>query len=328
MKGAYTIRIHNRRVTFTLRLERNLTVICGSSATGKTTLVSYVSFYEDLGPQSGVTIESPRPCVVLRGKDWEDKLSKTKESFVFIDEGNHFISSKDFAEAVQKSDNYFILMTREDLHQLPYSIHSILQLRKTTSRFNHTYNQTYPLYDIVPEYDLKRSNLNAYLTEDSNSGNDLFEFVAKRDGIECISAGGKDHILSELQKLPDHRTMVIADGAAFGSSMALVYRYVQDHPHQVILYLPESFEWLILASGIVHSDEIDQILDHPEDYIESKDFMSWERFFTHLLESKTMGTRAQYSKRKLSDYYLEDKNVEKILACIQSGHQKHPENKK
>ena len=325
MKGAYTIRIHNRRVTFTLRLERNLTVICGSSATGKTTLVSYVSFYEDLGPQSGVTIESPRPCVVLRGKDWEDKLSKTKESFVFIDEGNHFISSKDFAEAVQKSDNYFILMTREDLHQLPYSIHSILQLRKTTSRFNHTYNQTYPLYDIVPEYDLKRSNLNAYLTEDSNSCHDFFAFVAMRDHVECISAGGKDHILAELQKLQDKHTLVIADGAAFGSSMRLVYEYMQEHPQQVILYLPESFEWMILASGVVHFDGLDQILDRPGDYIESREFISWERFFTHLLETKTKGTPAQYSKRKLSKYYLEENNVTKILACVEMGYQKQSE---
>ena len=93
MKGSYTIRIHNRRVTFTIELQRNLTIISGDSATGKTTIVNCVSFYEELGAQSGVTIETPKPCVALRGKDWEDKLIKTSNSFVFVDEGNHFKSN-------------------------------------------------------------------------------------------------------------------------------------------------------------------------------------------------------------------------------------------
>lgn len=325
MKGAYTIKICNRRVTFSLKLERNITIICGSSATGKTTLVSYVSYYEEFGPQSGVTIESPKPCIALRGKDWEDKLARTKESFVFVDDGNPFIRSKAFADAVQHSDNYFILMTRESLHELPYSVYSILELRRTTSRANHTYNKTYPVYDRIPTYNLQKAQYDVCLTEDSNSCHDFFAFVAMRDHVECISAGGKDHILAELQKLQDKHTLVIADGAAFGSSMRLVYEYMQEHPQQVILYLPESFEWLILASEVVHFDGLDQILDRPEDYIKSREFISWERFFTHLLETKTKGTPAQYSKRKLSKYYLEENNVTKILACVEMGYQKQSE---
>ena len=49
-----------------------------------------------------------------------------------------------------------------------------------------------------------------------------------------------------------------------------------------ILYLPESFEWLILLSGVLESNEIEQILDEPYAYIESKEWFSWERFFTGL----------------------------------------------
>ena len=138
MKGSYTIRIHNRRVTFTLEIERNLTILCGNSATGKTTLVNYVAYYEDLGLKSGVSIESPRPCITLRGSEWQEKLQRNHGCFVFLDEGNSFIHSKDFAQAIQKTDHYYIIITRANLFQLPYSVHSILELRKTTSRFNHT----------------------------------------------------------------------------------------------------------------------------------------------------------------------------------------------
>ena len=34
MKGAYKIKISNSKVSFSLELERNITIICGNSATG------------------------------------------------------------------------------------------------------------------------------------------------------------------------------------------------------------------------------------------------------------------------------------------------------
>ncbi len=147
MKGSYTVKVHNKRVSFTIELERNITIISGNSATGKTTLVNSILFYEELGVKSGVSIESDKECRVLRGKNWYSDLQNISDSFVFIDEGNEFIVSKEFAAAIQNTDNYYVFVTRENLHQLPYSVNSILQLKKTTSRFKHTYNRTYPVYD-------------------------------------------------------------------------------------------------------------------------------------------------------------------------------------
>ena len=40
-----------------------------------------------------------------------------------------------------------MLVTREDLSTLPYSVNAILELKKTTSRFKRTYNKAYPVYD-------------------------------------------------------------------------------------------------------------------------------------------------------------------------------------
>ncbi|MBQ9870789.1 MAG: hypothetical protein IJM27_02565 [Eubacterium sp.] len=317
MKGSYTIKIQNRRVTFTLQLERNITVICGDSATGKTTLINSLRFYEELKEKSGVTVESRKACRVLSGQDWFEKLQNISDSFVFIDEGNDFVSDGAFAAAIRNTDNYYVFVTRENLYQLPYSVNSILELRKTTSRFHHTYNRTYPVYDHVENYDLLKEQLDVIVTEDRNSGNDLFAYIADREGIRCISAKGKNRILEKIKEQGNDRTLVVADGAAFGSEMAGVYKYAGMHPDSILLYLPESFEWLVLASDVLNDEEVRKILADPGTYIESGEYFSWERYFTHLLESKTRGTVAEYHKRKLSGYYLQKKNVEKVERRIQ-----------
>ena len=125
--------------------------------------------------------------------------------------------------------------------------------------------------------------------------------------------------LSAVQERKGKRLIVIADGAAFGANMMSLYKYMCMHLTEIILYLPESFEWLILASGIINDPEIDDILKSPADHIDSKVYFSWEQFFTFLLESKTKNTPARYSKKKLSAYYLQKKNLDKIIMRIRIG---------
>ena len=318
MKGSYTIKVHNQRVTFVLDIERNITVLSGASATGKTTLVNSIAFFEELGEQSGVTIESPKECHVIRGKNWETDLSRFKDSFIFIDEGNSFVSSEDFARVIKNTDNYYIFITRENLYQLPYSVTSILELKKSTSRFKHTYNRTYPRYARIEQLENKLSGYDIILTEDSNSGNDLFSYIASKNGLSCLSAKGKDKILEKIKSLADKKAIIIADGAAFGANMAELYKYTRLHQDEVLLYLPESTEWLILASEVIRDNEIVEIMVEPEKFIESSKFFSWEQFFTELLVRKTKGTKAAYSKKRLSEYYLQEANINKILKTIQT----------
>lgn len=149
MKEKHKIEVRSGRVVFTIELERNITILRGDSATGKTTLVEMLQAYETYGRQSGVTVSCDKPCRVLSGVNWELQLNATHDSIVFVDEGNTFVSSLDFARAIQHSDNYYVLVTREDLSTLPYSVNAILELKKTTSRFKRTYNKAYPIYDSL-----------------------------------------------------------------------------------------------------------------------------------------------------------------------------------
>ena len=100
---------------------------------------------------------------------------------------------------------------------------------------------------------------------------------------------------------------VIADGAAFGAEMMRVHAYIERHSH-IILYLPESFEWLILQSGLLPTHAVQDILRAPENYADSTRFFSWERYFTKILVEKTKDSYLKYSKSKLNETYLHEKN--------------------
>ena len=96
---------------------------------------------------------------------------------------------------------------------------------------------------------------------------------------------------------------MIADGAAFGPEMDEVHLYARTHSN-VYVYLPESFEWLILSSGLIDGNRVGDMLAHVEDFVESREYFSWEQFFTSFLVQETAGTNLHYSKGKLNPIYL------------------------
>ena len=89
------------------------------------------------------------------------------------------------------------------------------------------------------------------------------------------------------------------------------------HKPTVKCYLPESFEWLILKSGIVDGKTVRDVLVHPEDYIESQKYFSWERFFTALLVDYTKDSYLKYKKSRLNKAYLHDQARKAILSVIE-----------
>ena len=62
------------------------------------------------------------------------------------------------------------------------------------------------------------------------------------------------------------------------------------------------------STDLIPGIRVSQILEHPEDYIDSREYASWERFFTALLVSRTQGDPLwSYSKKKLPDVYFSSK---------------------
>jgi len=109
---------------------------------------------------------------------------------------------------------------------------------------------------------------------------------------------------------------VIADGAAFGAEMDRVMKLQRQYPNQITICLPESFEWLILQSGIVPIAGVNEMLEDPGRRIESAEYFSWERFFADYLAEHSANTQYVYSKSRLHAFYTIRENMEKIVSMI------------
>lgn len=316
MKGSYRIIVQNASVRYDFEVRRNITVLKGESATGKTTLIEMIREYYENGDDSGIELHCEKLCSVLAGKDWKPLLDTMKERIVFIDEGNAFVYSTEFARAVRESDNYYVIVTREGLVNLPYSIEEIYGIRESgkygSSR--KTYNEFYHIYG---KYQLSEQIIpDKVIVEDSNAGFEFFEGLSGGKEYTVVSANGKSNIFTEILKnIGNKKLLVIADGAAFGSEMDRVMKLVENASN-IVLYLPESFEWMILQSGVVVDNEVRKVLDAPQMYIESRQYFSWEQYFTALLIEKTKDSYLNYTKKRLNPVYLHNGIKEKICKLM------------
>ena len=317
MKGKYMVTVRNNVLRYKFEIRRNITIIKGNSATGKTTLIDMIREFYENGEQSGVFLTCEKECVVLEGRQWKLLLNNITDSIVFIDEGNQFILTDEFAAAVKQSSNYYVIVTRESLPNLPYSVEEIYGI-KNSGKYG-SLQQTYQeFYHIYGEYDKSISwSPDVVIVEDSNSGYEFYEQLAKEKYWEVVSAEGKSNIFQKLNEYGEKKILVIADGAAFGSEMDKIMKKVKETT-RIAVYLPESFEWLILKSELLKDKNVEAVLKNPSDFIESKEYMSWERFFTSFLIEKTKDTYLRYSKSDLNDVYKTKKVQDKILNEIPS----------
>lgn len=315
MVGKYHIEIYSSKLKYEFDITRNLTVIRGDSATGKTQLIRMLSDYSELGADSGITLICERECVVLTGRRWKETLTMIHDSIVFIDEGHEFVKQQAFADAVHGSSNYFVLITREKLSMLPYSIREIYGIREhgRYPAFTPVYNELYPLYSESHASICRYPDI--LITEDGKSGYQFFHHAVSDQNVSCVSANGKSNVLGQMISFlkNDCKILAIVDGAAFGPEMEEIAEFIQFHKN-FHLYAPESFEWVILKSGIVLVEE--DKLEYTYDYADSTKFMSWEQYYTDLLKELTQDTLLHYSKERLKGQYLSEQNTKKILAVM------------
>lgn len=229
MRGSYRIIVQNAKVRYDFEVRRNLTVIRGNSATGKTTLIEMIREYYEDGISSGVELSCAKTCAVLSGRDWKPVLDTMRERIVFIDEGNSFVYTKEFARAVGQSDNYYVIVTREGLENLPYSVEEIYGIRESGkyATLKQTYNELYHIYE--------KQNLPGKITptkvivEDSNAGFDFYKGISVGANWSVVSANGKSNIFAEVvQNINEEKILVIADGAAFGPEMNRMAKIIQE----------------------------------------------------------------------------------------------------
>ena len=313
MIGKYDIEVVTRKVDYQLTVERNITILRGNSATGKSTLYRAIKQFENDGRASGIKLTCDRPCVILEGKNWENDLKEIKQSIVFVDEGAKFINTEEFATAIKKSDNYYVLITRQDLGNLPYSIHEIYELdtNRIGNRMFCKQQQIYKSYNIA-----QNAIISKIVTEDSKTGYEFYNEYAKTHNIQCEHADGKTNVSKKIvNKNNSQTTLIIVDGAAYGSEMNNTMILINSIPGY-ILFTPESFEWLLLNSNILNEPYITEVLKAPYNYIESSEFFSWEKYFTDLLNKATKESNIMpYNKsnNKSLKIFTTENNMKRVI---------------
>jgi predicted ATPase len=132
MIGTHNVIVQNRRVQYKFTVSRNITILRGDSATGKTKMIEMIAAYQQNGEQSGVNIACDKNCVVLSGNYWRTILSEIHDSIVFIDEGEQFVTTVEFADVIKNSDNYYVIATRSSLFNLTYSVNEVYGIKNTS----------------------------------------------------------------------------------------------------------------------------------------------------------------------------------------------------
>ena len=138
--------------------------------------------------KSGIEVRCEKPCRVLTGVDWKNRLAGIRGSLVFLDELARFTASEEFASEIRHSDNYFIIVTREPLANLPYSVEEVYGIR-TSGKYGglkQTWNEFYHIYGDQNRETYREPD--TVIVEDSNSGYDFFSHVYNEKRILCVSA--------------------------------------------------------------------------------------------------------------------------------------------
>lgn len=319
MKGSVHIKVYSDRLGYDFTITRKITIITGDSGTGKSVMVQMIRDSKD--ETLDIKNESSAVCVTVNSDDWERELTGIHDSVVFIDEFVTDFTSQEFAAYVSSSSNYFVLITREPLKQLAYSVKEVynMTIDQKYSKLVRVHNTIEKRY--LPNNDTLIKNTDVIITEDESAGHKFFTKLFENN--LCVAAGGNSVIPAKINEYKNKRILVIGDGAAFGAHMESCYRKLQ-YNSKLILYLPESFEYLILKTGLFNKytpdipdvPSVQKILVTPQDYIEASEFNSWEKFFTRVLTSVTKNWSPSYKKNCSEDFFdstIIDKVKEQIF---------------
>ena len=322
MKGKHDFVVSNRFIKYEFTIRRNITLIQGDSATGKTALLSMLNAYSIDSESSGIQVISDVPFFVYHfagATEWKTILQANEGRIVFIDEDFDFISTTEFAEYVGHSNSYYVIVTREDLENLPYSVEEIYRI-KESGKYGTT-SQTYNVFESIYLDDKQKLSvrdeshgISCVITEDSKAGFQFWKTLCDKSQKKCVSAFGKSNVIKCMREYEQENLLLIVDGAAFGSQMRRMNRALNGFSeNQCVLFLPESFEWILLKADLLQNiPKLQDILTNTYDYVDSKEFMSWERFFTSLVVRESEGKPYQYNKNHLNEYFVGSKSINKI----------------
>lgn len=308
MKGKYSFIIQDKYVRYEFEIRRNVTVLYGDSGTGKSTLVEMVMELHSHKAKGTLKCNMAELVVGCNGMDEVADyilISTSKGKIIFIDGECGYVRSKWFSDEVGKGENYFFIITRNDMDMIAYSVREMYQIKSE----RHGKQMVNTLERRYVESDSDGSAIpDVVVCEDRCSG---YEAMGRIFCCDVQSAEGNSSVCSVARGLNKQGKGIycIVDGAAYGAFVGEMMRLVRGKAGSgayVGIMMWESFEWAVL-DVIRHSRDIGEtfsmMLDEPWEYCDSRKFKSWERYFTYLLglvcDKGVLGIPFKYSKKKL-----------------------------
>lgn len=306
MRGKYTFKIANNKIRYEFEITRPVTVIKGSSGTGKSTLINLLAVYELYGRQSGIKCSTDAKFTVFDSRTrWKQELVEIKDTVIFADEHVEYILyDKQFAQMLKESGNYLVVITRGVLNLIPYSIQSIFELKS-----NGEVMQLYNRYIEPISSDKMPQNI---LCEDENSGYQMIKKVFP--DAKVYSAKGNSNIKRCIFNLQLSDLCVIVDGAAFGAYIQSVLdlRVLKSFT----IFAPESFEYLLLETKMFSRFLTDE-LTRTYNYSLSEETFTWENYYTKLLMNLCKDKYGfEYTKSKLHERLGNSSQIQEIRTNI------------
>lgn len=144
------VKLKDKFVTYEFELYDKYTLLKGDSAKGKTSLFKLIADYYR-APDSVQCTGYKK----LRDLPFTKEISEIKSAlysnseYVFIMDENHpLLQMKGFEQLLKQSDNYFIIISREEIFKdLPIHLHSIVTIKESGTF--HTFEPLYSVDDTV-----------------------------------------------------------------------------------------------------------------------------------------------------------------------------------
>lgn len=102
MVGAYWVIVQNKKIKFDFEIRRNITILRGDSATGKTTLVEMIQEYAELGPDSGIVLQAKRIVRCFPGGSGKNSFQRFPRVLFSLMRETHFRRQKNLLQQFKK----------------------------------------------------------------------------------------------------------------------------------------------------------------------------------------------------------------------------------
>lgn len=302
MLGIYKISISvDGLIRYEFSINRQFTIICGDSGTGKTVLHDLVqSKFEETDNErikiivntNSKTEELPEVKYMTaellsankKSSKYDDgsyKLKwseKPKNKVIFIDEDYAYLRGIGFAAATNYTDAYYVLLTRDTrvAEYLNNSVWDFIRFKEVGGKT--IVNKAVKMYN---EYDGIIRDYEEVLHEDSTTGK---EICARALSEVIESVHGNTNIVRSIESRPNSTILMVADGANFSNILSEIIDTSEECLNTIYLLLPESTEYVLLHNKIFNIDSgVINSINNPSLVCDTTKYISYERMYEDVI---------------------------------------------